>query len=181
MTTSLDGYINGPDGSIDWSAPDESIHRFHNERVRRAGVQLCGRRLYEIMRVWDALEEFGRPLGAVEREFADIWQPLPKIVFSSTLTEPLVGNATLAKASLAETIAEAQQAHPGRDIAIGGATLAAAAVRLGLVDDFHIFIAPVLLGGGTPYLPDHGRKLALELVETRTFSSRVVYLHYRRA
>ena len=178
MGTSLDGYVAGPDGTFGWAAPDDELHQFHNDAMRDVAAHVCGRRLYETMRFWDMAKE--SELGAVQQDWARIWKPLPKIVFSTTLTAPLLGNASLATDPLAETIEELRRTHPGRDIAIGGATLAAAATRIGLVDDFRLFVNPVVVGGGTPYLPGIEQQTDLELVETRTFGSRVVYLRYRR-
>jgi dihydrofolate reductase len=174
---SLDGFIADPDGAIDWTAPDDELHRFHNEQTRELGAHLCGRRLYETMVYWETADR--QPsIGETEREFAGIWQALPKIVFSTTL-DAVEGNARLATASLADEVAELK-AEPGKDIAIGGATLAAEATRLGLIDEYRLFVSPVVLGGGTPYFPPLAERINLELVETRTFGSRVVYLRYRR-
>jgi dihydrofolate reductase len=175
---SLDGFIAGPGGDIDWSAPDEELHRFHNEQTRELGVHLCGRRLYETMVYWETAD---RNPAASEYilEFARIWQALPKVVFSSTL-ETVEGNATLATRGVAEEVAELK-AQPGKDLAVGGASLASSCIELGLVDEFRLFVSPVVLGGGTPYFPALQRRIDLELVETRTFGSRVVYLRYRRA
>jgi len=177
MSVSLDGFIAGPGGEIDWSAPDEERHRFHNEQMRDVGVQLCGRRLYEEMTYWDTAEE--NP-SAPEHvlEFARIWKDTPKIVFSTTL-EGVEGNARLAQHGVAEEVAELK-AQPGEDLAVGGAGLASTCVRLGLVDEFLLFVNPVVLGGGTPYFPALDERVNLELVETRTFGSRVVYVRYRR-
>jgi dihydrofolate reductase len=178
MGVSLDGFIAGPDGEIDWSAPDEELHRFHNQQTRELGAHLCGRRLYETMLYWEAAEE--SPSSADhEREFARIWKALPKIVFSTTL-EQVEGNARLAAGGVAEEVA-ALKAQPGDDLAVGGAALAAALAELGLIDEYRLFVSPVLLGGGTPFFPPVRDRLDLELVETRTFGSRVVYLRYRRA
>src|SRR6185437_16191229 len=133
MTVSLDGFIAGPGGEIDWSAPDEELHRFHNDRVRETGVELCGRRLYEVMRYWDPDHE--RPGSSdYEEEFAAIWQETPKVVFSRSL-ERVEGNARLAEGSPEEELA-ALRAEPGLDIAVGGADLAAAFVELDLVDEY---------------------------------------------
>jgi len=178
MGVSLDGFIAGPRGEIDWSPPDEERHRFHNEQVRDVGVQLCGRRLYEEMTYWDTVDE---DPSAPEHvlEFARIWKDTPKVVFSTTL-ERVGGNARLARHGVAEEVAELM-AQPGDDLAVGGAGLASTCVRLGLVDEFRLFVSPVVLGGGTPYLPALDQRIELELVETRTFSSRVVYLRCRRA
>jgi dihydrofolate reductase len=175
---SLDGFIAGPGGEIDWAAPDEELHRFHNEQTRELGAHLCGRRLYEEMVFWETADR--NPSAAEhELEFARIWQALPKIVFSTTLTE-VEGNARLATEGVREEVAKLRQ-QPGGDLAVGGAGLAAGFTRLGLIDEYRLFVSPVVLGGGTPYFPPLEERIALELVETRTFGSRVVYLRYRRA
>jgi dihydrofolate reductase len=169
MSLSADGYIAGPDGSFDWAKPSRELHRFHNERVGAVDAQLLGRRLYETMLVWDT-EEFSDPTMA---EFAEIWRPLEKIVFSSTLTA-VEGTNRLATGLLEEEIA----ALGDRRIAVGGAGLAAACMRRGLVDEFEMFVVPVVVGGGTPYFPPDVH-VDLERVETRDFDG-TVYLHYRR-
>jgi dihydrofolate reductase len=177
MGVSLDGFIAGLDGEIDWSAPDEELHRFHNEQTREIGAHFCGRRLYEEMLYWETADE--NPSAAEhELEFARIWKDLPKIVFSRTL-EKVEGNAALATAGVAEAVAELKR-QPGKDLAVGGAGLASTFIKLGLVDEYRLFVSPVALGGGTPYLPALDERIDLELVETRTFGSRVVYLRYRR-
>jgi dihydrofolate reductase len=177
MGVSLDGFVAGPDGEIDWGAPDEELHQFHNDRVREVGVQLLGRRLYEEMKYWDTAGQ-DPAAGEIEREFAGIWQELPKIVFSSTL-DTVTGNARLAKEGVAEEVAKLRE-QPGGDLAVGGADLASTCIELDLVDQYELFVSPVVLGGGTPYFPAVRQKLDLELVETRTFGSRVVFLRYRR-
>ena len=178
MSVSLDGFIAGPGGEIDWSAPDEELHRFHNEQTRELGAQLCGRRLYEAMVYWETAGE--NPSAAEhELEFARIWQRLPKIVFSTTL-ESVEGDARLVRGGAAEEVARLKR-RPGKDIAVGGAGLASHFMELGLIDEFRLFVSPVVLGGGTPYFPPLEERIGLELVETRTFGSRVVYLRYRRA
>jgi dihydrofolate reductase len=178
MGVSLDGFIAGPGGEIDWSAPDEELHRFHNEQTRELGAQLCGRRLYEEMVYWETAD--ANPSATeVEREFARIWQDLPKIVFSATL-ERVEGNARLATEGVAEEVAKLKD-HSGKDLAVGGAGLAASAIALGLVDEYRLFVSPVVLGAGTPYFPPLAQRIELELVETRTFGSRVVYVRCRRA
>ena len=178
MNPSLDGFIEGPDGSFDWSAPDEELHRFHNERVRALGGHLLGRRLYETMVYWETAHDDPEATDYM-REFADIWQALPKVVFSKTLTE-VVGNTRLARGDIAQEAAELME-RSGQDIAIGGAELAGAAIRSGLVDEFHLFFNPVLAGGGKPLFPALDRTMPLKLEETRTFGNRVVYLRYERA
>jgi dihydrofolate reductase len=177
MGVSLDGFIAGPGGEIDWSAPDEELHRFHNQQTRELGAHFCGRRLYEAMVYWETAEE--NPAAAEhELEFARIWKVLPKVVFSTTLAR-VEGNARLAAGGVAEEVAELKE-QPGKDLAVGGAGLAAGFIELGLVDEFRLFVSPVVLGGGTPYFPALDARIDLELVETRTFGSRVVYLRYRK-
>ena len=178
MTMSLDGYIAGPGDNIDWSAPDEELHRFHNDQVRELGVHLLGRRLYETMVYWETADR-DPSASEVTRDFARIWQALPKIVFSSTL-EHVEGNTRLATAGVVEEVARLRE-EPGGDIAVGGAVLASGLIERDLIDDYHVFVAPVLLGGGTPYFPAMERRIQLELLERRTFAGRVEYLHYARA
>jgi dihydrofolate reductase len=177
MGVSLDGYIAGRNGEIDWSAPDEELHRFHNEQAGQTGLYLFGRRLYEVMTYWDTAEETLPPEEEVEREFARIYKQTPKLVVSSSLTE-VKGNARLLTGDLAEEV-ERLKAQPCKDLAVGGAGLAASLIERGLVDEYRLFISPVALGGGTPYFPPLERRLELELVESRTFGSRVLYVRYR--
>ena len=177
MNPSLDGFISGPDGTFDWGAPDEELHRVHNERVRALGGHLLGRRLYETMVYWETAHDDPEATDYM-REFADIWKALPKVVFSKTLTE-VVGNTRLARGSIAEEAADLME-RTGKDVGIGGAELAGAATRSGLVDEFVLFFNPVLAGGGQPLFPDLDRTMPLTLKETRTFSGRVVYLRYER-
>jgi dihydrofolate reductase len=177
LTVSLDGYIAGPDGAIDWSVPDEELFAFHTQHVQDIGVHLCGRRLYETMVYWETAEE--GPLAADQVEFAQTWKALPKVVFSTTL-QSVVGNTRLATDGVGEEVSRLEQ-QPGQDIAVGGAGLARACMELGLIDEWRLFVSPVLLGGGTPYFPALEKGLDLELIETRTFGSHVVYLRYRRA
>jgi dihydrofolate reductase len=177
MGVSLDGFVAGPGGEIDWSVPDEELHRFHNRQAEEIGTHFCGRRLYEVMVYWETAEA-NPSTSECEREFARIWQAMPKVVFSSTL-EQVEGNTTLARDGVAEEVARLKQ-QPGKDLAVGGAGLAAAFIELGLVDEYRLFVSPVVLGGGTPFFPVLEKKVDLELVETKTFGSRVVYLRYRR-
>jgi dihydrofolate reductase len=176
MGVSLDGFIAGPDGEIDWSAPDEELHRFHNQQMRKIGAHFCGRRLYEAMTYWDTAE--ANPSAPEhELEFARIWKDTPKIVFSKTL-ENVQGNARLVTGGVADEVAKLRQ-QPGKDLAVGGAGLASTFMQLGLIDEYRLFASPVLLGGGTPYFPVMDERIDLELVETQTFGGRVVYLRYR--
>ena len=177
MTVSLDGFIAGPDGAIDWSVPDEELFRFHTQRVQETGVQLCGRRLYETMAYWETADE--GPLAADHVRFAKIWKALPKVVFSTTL-DGVVGNSRLASDGVGEEVSRLK-AQPGKDIAVGGAGLARSCMELGLIDEWRLFVSPVLLGGGTPYFPPLEETINLELVDTQTFGARVVCLRYRPA
>jgi dihydrofolate reductase len=177
MGVSLDGFIAGPDGEIDWAAPDSELLRFHNEQTRELGAQLSGRGLYEDMLPWETAEQTRSDPG--ELEFARIWTAIPKVVFSTTLAT-VAGNARLATGDVADEVAKIK-AQPGKEVvSVGGAGFAATLIRLDLIDEYRMFVSPVVLGGGTPYFPPLAAKLDLELVETRTFGSRVVYVRYRR-
>ena len=176
MSVSVDGYIVGPDGTFDWSRPDEELHRFHNEQVRALAGHLLGRRLYETMLYW---ETAGDDPSEVARDFASIWQALPKVVFSRTLDAVEGSNTTLARGDLRAELTALQESVGG-DVAVGGATLAGEAIRLGLIDEYRLFVHPVAVGGGIPFFPrDH--RVDMELVETRPLRSRVVYMRYRAA
>ena len=177
MGVSLDGYFAGPDGGFGWAAPDEELHQFHNDQLRQVGVHLLGRRLYTTMVPWETAGQ-DRPLSPVEHEFAAIWKELPKVVFSTTL-ESVIGNTRLVRGQ-PEPELERLRSASGPDIAVGGAGLAAGLISRGLVDEYRLFVNPVLAGGGTPFFPALTAPEPLELVETRTFSSRVIYARYRR-
>jgi len=179
MGVSLDGYIVGPDGGFDWTAPDEEIFSFVTDQIREVGVHLLGRRLYESMLYWETADQ-DPSLDDAMLEWAAIWKALPKVVFSTTLTA-VQGNARLASDSLATEI-ERLKAEPAEgSIAIGGATLAAEAAASGLIDEYRPKVYPVLVGGGVPYFPQRERRVDLELVESRAFGSGVVYLRHRVA
>jgi|SRR5579872_4146227 len=173
---SADGYIVGPDGRFDWATPDDEIFRFHTELERSLGGHLLGRRLYETMLYWEMAGNDAR-LSDLEREFAEIWRTLPKVVFSPTLTSVEGSNTRLAQNDLRAELAALQESVSG-DVAVGGAVLAAEAARLGLIDEYRLVVHPVALGGGIPYFPREQR-VDMELVETRRFGSQVVYLRYR--
>jgi dihydrofolate reductase len=177
MSASVDGYIADRDGAFGWAAPSDELFAFHLERVRELGAHLCGRRLYETMLPWETDSSLRETeLGAA---FADVWSALPKVVFSRTLTG-VQGNARLANSSVAEEVSAALAATD-KDVEIGGAGLAAAAIDLGLIDELRIFRTSIAVGGGTPYLPPVGMPIPLDLIETRMFGSRVIYERYRRA
>ncbi|KIF05075.1 deaminase [Streptomyces sp. RSD-27] len=177
MGMSLDGYIVGPDGTFGWTEPDEEVFRFVLEEERGVAVHLLGRRLYETMLYWETADR-DPSLDAAMLEWAALWKPLPKVVFSTTL-ETVQGCARLATGGLAEEIGRLR-AEPGDgDIAIGGATLAAEAAALDLIDEYRTRVHPVLVGGGIPFFPRRERRVDLELVGTRTFPSGVVHLRHR--
>lgn len=176
MTISVDGFIADKSGSLDWGAPDDEIFRFHTQRVEETAIQLCGRRLYETMGYWESVEE--ESLSPDHAKFARLWKALPKIVFSKTL-ETVVGNAKLVRDGLEAEVQRLKE-QPGMDIAVGGAALAQECMRLNLVDDWRLFVAPVLLGGGVPCFSQLAKRTEMKLVETKTFASKVVYLRYCR-
>jgi len=176
MSVSVDGFIADREGAFGWTAPDEELFRFHLAEVRELGGYLIGRRLYETMLVWETNPSLrDNELGA---SFADVWCAIPKTVFSRTL-DSVQGNARLAEASVAEEVAASLEATD-KDVEIGGAGLAAAAIELGLVDELRMFRYPIVAGGGTPYLPPVTEDVRLDLIETRTFGSRVIYERYQR-
>jgi dihydrofolate reductase len=177
MSVSVDGFIADREGAFGWGAPSEEQFRFHTAQVRELGGYLLGRRLYETMLVWETDPSMRD--SDLRAAFADAWCAIPKIVFSRTL-DRVQGNARLAEASLAEEAASALDAAD-KDVSIGGAGLAAAAVELGLVDELRMFRYPVIVGGGTPFLPPVTEDIPLDLIEIRTFGSRVIYERYGRA
>jgi dihydrofolate reductase len=175
MTASADGYINDRDGGIDWSAPSDELFAFHLARVRELGGHLLGRRLYETMLGWET-DPSMRSTPALA-EFADVWTALPKVVFSHGPME-VRGNARMASAPLADEI-RSMVGGTDKDVEIGGATLAAQAFELGLIDDVRLFRAPAVLGGGTPFFPPVSSVRRLELIEMRRFEPGIVYERYR--
>jgi dihydrofolate reductase len=177
MSVSVDGFISDREGGFEWTPPSEELFRFHLEQVRELGGYLLGRRLYETMLVWETDPSMRD--NELRAAFADIWCAIPKVVFSRTL-DSVQGNARLAEASVAEEVAAALDATD-KDVSIGGAGLAAAAIELGLVDELRMLRHPVLVGGGTPFLPPVTEDVSLDLIETRTFGSRVIYERYGRA
>jgi dihydrofolate reductase len=177
MSVSVDGFITDREGGIDWTPPSDVLFRFHLEQVGALGGYLCGRRLYETMLPWETDPSMRH--DELRSAFADVWCALPKVVFSRTL-DSVEGNARLAEGSVAEEVAAALEATD-KDVAIGGAGLAAEVIELGLVDELRMFRHPVIVGGGTPYLPPVSDVVQLDLVETRTFDSRVIFERYRRA
>src|SRR3954471_24553054 len=176
MGVSVDGFIADRKGAFGWTTPTEEQFRFHIAQVRELGGYLCGRRLYETMLPWETDPSMRE--NELRAAFADVWCAIPKVVFSRTL-DSVQGNARLAEASVAEEAAAALDVTD-KDVGIGGAGLAAAAIELGLVAERRMFRNPVVVGGGTPFLPAVTEHIPLDLVETRTFGSRVIYERYRR-
>jgi dihydrofolate reductase len=171
---SLDGYIETTDRRLDWSAPDEELHRYHNEQARAADTYLYGRRMYELMsEFWPTADEDPAAPDYVA-EYARIWRAADKIVYSRTLEKV---DGELVREVVADQVEELK-ARPGKDLAVSGAALAASFMRLGLIDEYRLLIHPVVLGGGTPFFPDLDTRANLRLAETRTFESGVVLLHY---
>ena len=176
MSVSVDGFIADRDGAFEWGAPSEELFRFHIEQVRELGGFLCGRKLYETMLVWET-DPSMRDTES-DAAFADVWCAIPKVVFSRTL-DRVQGNARLAETSLTEEAAAALAATD-EHVAIGGAGLAAQAVELGLVDELRMFRYPIVVGGGTPFLPPVTEEVPLDLIETQTFGSRLLFERYWR-
>ncbi|HJV99087.1 MAG TPA: dihydrofolate reductase family protein [Arthrobacter sp.] len=172
---SLDGYVADRDGNFDWSAPDEEVHAFINDLERDAGTYLFGRRMYEVMSVWESMGTAEDP--PVIQDYARIWRAADKVVFSTSLEAVDTARTRIERTFNPYAVRELKDSTTG-NIGIGGATLAAAALEAGLVDECQVFLNPVAVGGGLRFLPD-GLNLRLELVEERTFGNGVVYLRYR--
>lgn len=174
--SSLDGYIEDKDGNFDWAAPDEEVHKFINDLERSAGTHLYGRRMYETLMVWETDPSFtvDSPLLI---DFAEIWQAADKIVYSKTL-ETVPTRRTKLERSFDPTVIRQLKATVERDILIGGPELAAHAFQAGLIDEYQLFLTPVIVGGGKPALPANVR-VELELLEERRFDSGVVFLRYQ--
>ena len=176
MGVSVDGFIADREGAFGWTVPSDELFRFHTAQVRELGGYLLGRRLYEAMLVWETDPSMRD--DELRAAFADVWCALPKVVFSRTL-DSVQGNARLAEGSVAEEVAAALDATD-KDVEVGGAGLAAQAFELGLVDELRMFRYPVVVGGGTAYLPPVTDDIRLDLIESRTFDSRVIYERYQR-
>jgi dihydrofolate reductase len=179
LNTSLDGFIETTEHSLDWSTIDEEIHGWFNDQMRSLDATLYGRRLYEVMAAhWPTAEEDPSTTD-VEREFARIWNPMPKIVFSSSLSS-VEHNSRLVRGDVGQVLDEVRQEFDG-DLGVAGANLAGQFVERGLVDEYRLVVHPVVLGAGTPYWPQLDRPLPLRLIETRTFTSGVTQLAYAPA
>ncbi|MBT2567312.1 dihydrofolate reductase family protein [Arthrobacter sp. ISL-85] len=172
---SLDGYTADKDGNFNWSAPDEEVHAFVNDLERDVGTYLLGRRMYEVMSVWETMgTQDDHP---VIQDYARIWQAADKVVYSTTLDTAATPRTRVEQQFLPEAVQDLKAAS-GKDISIGGPTLAAHALKAGLVDECQLFVTPVVVGGGLRFLPD-GLEARLELLEERRFGNGVVYLRYR--
>ena len=172
--TSLDGYVADEDGQFDWSAPDEEVHAFVNDLERSIGTALYGRALFEVMAVWDTMPLADEP--EVIRDYAGIWKATDKIVFSGSLPGVDTTNTRLERIFDPDTVRRLKE-DSVRALSVGGAGLAAQALRAGLVDELHQLLSPVIVGGGKPFLPD-GLRLGLELLDERRFGNGVVFLRY---
>ena len=174
--TSLDGYVADEDGNFDWAEPDEEVHSFVNDLERPVGTYLYGRRMYEVMGYWETAHTVAHQPPFVQ-DFAEIWQAADKIVYSKTL-ETVSSARTRIERDFDPEAVRQMKAQAGRDITVGGPELAAQAIKAGLVDDYHLFLAPIVVGGGNQSLPNNVR-LELELLDERRFGNGVVHLHYR--
>jgi dihydrofolate reductase len=179
MMVSLDGFVTGPGEEIDWILIDEELHKYVNDQESAVDTYLYGRRMYQLMAdFWPTADEDpSAPEYIVE--FARIWKKMPKVVFSKTL-DRVEWNARLAKGDVAEEMA-GLQAQPGKDLEVGGAELASELMRLGLIDEYQLYVQPVILGAGKRMFPQLEARINLQLVDTRTFASGVVLLRYLRA
>jgi dihydrofolate reductase len=170
---SLDGYVADHDGNFDWAAPDEEVHSFINDLERPIGTHLFGRRMYEVMAAWETLDD----PAPVMRDFAELWRSADKVVYSKTLDTAATARTRIERDFDPAAVRELK-ARSVRDLSVGGPDLGAQALAAGLVDECHLFLTPVLMGGGKPAFPA-GLRLKLELLDERRFGSGVVHLHYR--
>jgi dihydrofolate reductase len=175
---SLDGYVEDKDGNFDWAAPDDEVHAFVNDLERSVGTYLYGRRMYETMVYWETAHTIADQPRVV-LDFAQLWQAADKIVYSTTLLTVQSARTRIERAFDPDAVRRLKAAAD-RDLSVGGADLAAQAIKAGLVDEYHLLVVPVVVGGGKPALPRDVR-LALDLLDERQFGNGVVYLHYRAA
>jgi dihydrofolate reductase len=176
--TSLDGYVADMNGNFDWAAPDEEVHRFVNDLERPIGTYLYGRRMYEVMKFWETAHSLPDQSLAI-RDYAELWQAADKVVYSKTLDKVTTARTRLDREFDPEAVRQ-MKARADRDLTVGGPHLAAEAIKAGLVDELHLFLHPIVVGGGNQALPNDVR-VKLELVDERRFKGGVVHLHYRSA
>jgi dihydrofolate reductase len=174
--TSLDGYVADKDGNFDWAAPDEEVHTFVNHLERPIGTYLYGRRMYEVMRYWDTAHALTDQPSFMQ-DYAKIWRAADKIVYSKTLETASSARTRIERDFYLDTVRR-MKAQAERDISVGGPDLATQALKSGLVDEYHVFVTPIVVGGGKRSLPNDVR-LELELLDERRFEGGVVHLHYR--
>jgi dihydrofolate reductase len=173
--TSLDGYVADEDGNFDWAEPDEEVHTFVNDLERQVGTYLYGRRMYEVLVAWETLDLADQP--PFIRDYAGIWRAAEKIVYSTTVQAVSSARTRIERDFDPEAVRQ-MKASAGRDLSVGGPHFAARAIEADLVDEFHLFLTPIVVGGGTRALPDDVR-VKLELLDERRFGNGVVHLHYR--
>jgi dihydrofolate reductase len=179
MSVSLDGCIEAADGDLGWADPDEELHRYFNEREQAIDIHLYGRRMYENMSAYWPTAGDNPSAPVLEIEYARLWKEMPKIVFSTTLDR--VGwNSRLVKGNIAEEVRRLK-AQPGGNMSVSGANIAASLMRSGLIDEYWLYVFPIILGGGKQMFPQLTEQINLELIETRTFDSGVVLLRYQAA
>ena len=171
--TSLDGYTTDPEGNFEWGAPDEEVFAFLNDLERPVGTYLYGRRMYEVMRYWEDVSLDGQ--SAATQDFAAIWRSADKIVYSTSLAGASTARTRIERGFDPDAVRALKQQG---DVGVGGPTLAAEAIKAGLVDEYQLFVTPLVVGGGLPALPS-GVRVSLDLVDERRFTSGVVYLRYR--
>jgi dihydrofolate reductase len=173
--TSLDGYVADEDRNFDWAEPDEEVHTFVNDLERQVGTYLYGRRMYEVLVAWETLDLADQP--PFIRDYAGIWRAAEKIVYSTTVQAVSSARTRIERDFDPEAVRQ-MKASAGRDLSVGGPHFAARAIEADLVDEFHLFLTPIVVGGGTRALPDDVR-VKLELLDERRFGNGVVHLHYR--
>jgi len=179
LNVSLDGFVETPDHGLDWTIVDDELHQWFNDQTRQLAASLYGRGLYELMSDYWPTAQSDPSATETEREFAQIWLDMPKIVFSSTL-ERVDWNSRLVRGDIGEELARLRDEFDG-DLDVGGATLAASFIRRGLVDEYRLVVHPVVLGSGTPFFPSLDRRIPLRLTESHVFRSGATYLAYTRA
>jgi dihydrofolate reductase len=177
--SSLDGFIEDAEGTFDWAEPDEEVHAFVNDLMRPAGTYLLGRRMYETLVFWERPPDLAAEPPVVQ-DFAEIWQSAEKIVYSKTLQTAASARTRIEREFDPEAIRQLK-ATAGRDLTVAGPEVAAQAIEAGLVDEFHLFLVPVIVGGGKRSLPDRNVRVRLELLAERRFRNGTMYLHYRNA
>jgi dihydrofolate reductase len=177
--SSLDGYIEDGEGKFDWAAPDEEVHAFVNDLVRPVGTYLLGRRMYETLVFWERPPDLAAQPRVVH-DFAEIWQSAEKIVYSKTLQTATSARTRIEREFDPDAVRQLK-ATAGRDLTVAGPDLAAQAIEAGLVDEYHLFLVPVIVGGGKRSLPGRNLRVQLELVDERRFGNGTMYLRYRTA